>query len=352
MPNQPCKKRNIPFLARAFICLGLSALAGCATLPSHKNVSAPSSAVILIHGGAGSARPGGMPEEDEAAYRAALAHALQTGYAVLEKGGSALDAVQAAIITMEDNPLFNAGKGAVFTADGKNAMDSSIMDGRTRNAGAVAGVQTVKNPVLAARLVMEKSPHVLLSGKGADDFARQNGLEIVDPSYFYTKRRWHQLERARARMKAKAALPPVTHYGTVGAVALDKAGHLAAATSTGGMTYKRFGRIGDSPIIGAGTYASDSSCAVSATGWGEYFIRATAARDICARVQFGGETIAQAATDVINDISALGGSGGVLALTPDGRYAFSFSSQVMFRGVMSHDGQRVMIYPGEGRRNP
>ena len=303
--------------------------------------------IILIHGGAGSARPGGYPEEDEAAYRAALAHALDTGYAVLASGGAAIDAVQAAIVTLEDNPLFNAGKGAVFTAAGHNEMDSSIMDGRDRNAGAVAGVSIVKNPILAARAVMDKSPHVMLAYKGADAFAKEQGLEIVPPSYFYTKKRWEQLQRALAAAKAHAAMPATSHFGTVGAVALDSHGHLAAGTSTGGMTMKRFGRIGDSPIIGAGTYASDLSCAVSATGWGEFFIRATAARDICARVQFTGASIQDAADTVIADIKKMGGTGGVLALTPDGDYAFSFSTQMMFRGVKTAAGKDVHIFAHE-----
>ncbi|MDQ7077354.1 MAG: isoaspartyl peptidase/L-asparaginase [Robiginitomaculum sp.] len=278
--------------------------------------------VILVHGGAGSVGPKGMSKKDQAAYRAALGLALDTGYAVLAKGGRSLDAVQAAIVTMENNPLFNAGKGAVFTAEGKNELDSSIMDGRNRNAGAVAGVTIVKNPILAARAVMDKSPHVMMARDGAEAFAKEQGLDIVPPSYFFTQKRWDQLERARARAKAKAALPASSHFGTVGAVALDADGHIAAGTSTGGMTYKRFGRIGDSPIIGAGTYASDLSCAVSATGWGEFFIRGTAARDICARVQWNHDDIQEAADLVLADLEDMGGTGGVLALTPKGTYAF------------------------------
>jgi L-asparaginase / beta-aspartyl-peptidase len=308
---------------------------------------ASSPLVILVHGGAGSVRPDGMAKEDQAAYRAALGLALDTGYAVLAKGGSSLDAVQAAILTMENNPIFNAGKGAVFTAEGKNELDSSIMDGRNRNAGAVAGVTIVKNPILAARAVMDNSPHVMMARDGADAFAKEQGLEIVPPSYFFTQKRWDQLERARAAAKAKAALPANSHFGTVGAVALDANGHIAAGTSTGGMTYKRFGRIGDSPIIGAGTYASDLSCAVSATGWGEFFIRGTAARDICARVQWNHDTIQGAADLVLADLESMGGTGGVLALTPKGTYAFSFTTQMMFRGVKTADRNDVYIFGDE-----
>ncbi len=304
--------------------------------------------VILVHGGAGSVRPGGMPENEKKAYRAALKHALETGYEVLAKNGTSLDAVQAAIITMEDNPLFNAGKGAVFTAEGRNELDSSLMDGRDRNAGAVAGVTVVKNPILAARAVMDQSPHVMMAREGADAFAKSQGLTIVPPSYFSTEKRLKQLERARAAAKAKAALPASSHFGTVGAVALDRDGHIAAGTSTGGMTYKRFGRIGDSPIIGAGTYASDTSCAVSATGWGEFFIRGTAARDICARVQWTDANIQDAADLVIADLKEMGGTGGVLALSPDGSYAFSFSTQMMFRGVQNDTGTDIYIFANEG----
>ncbi|PHS21865.1 MAG: isoaspartyl peptidase/L-asparaginase [Robiginitomaculum sp.] len=329
--------------------VGLLIIYGCQTgthstspLRSPEQTKRPASLTILIHGGAGSLPAGGMAEKDEAAYRAALGLALDTGYNILSDGGSALDAVQAAIVTMEDNPLFNAGKGAVFTAEGRNELDSSLMDGRDRNAGAVTGVTTIRNPILAARAVMDQSPHVMMARDGAEAFAKAKGLEIVSPDYFYTEKRWQQLQKARAAAKAKAALPATSHFGTVGAVALDANGHIAAGTSTGGMTYKRYGRIGDSPIIGAGTYASDLSCAVSATGWGEFFIRGTAARDICARVQWAGADIQQAADQVIADLKNMGGTGGVLALTPKGTYAFSFSTQMMFRGVRT--AQRKDVY--------
>ncbi len=333
------------------LSLAVMALLGaCQSIADPSTVSATDPTpplVILVHGGAGSVGPNGMSEEDQAAYRAALCLALDTGYAVLAKGGRSLDAVQAAIVTMENNPLFNAGKGAVFTAEGKNELDSSLMDGRNRNAGAVAGVSIIKNPILAARAVMDKSPHVMMAREGAEAFAKEQGLEIVPPSYFFTQKRWDQLERARARAKAKAALPANAHFGTVGAVALDADGHIAAGTSTGGMTYKRFGRIGDSPIIGAGTYASDLSCAVSATGWGEFFIRGTAARDICARVQWNHDDLQQAADLVLADLKNMGGTGGVLALTPKGTYAFSFTTQMMFRGVKTANRDDVYIFGDE-----
>lgn len=308
--------------------------------------------VILVHGGAGSARPSGLPEEEEAAYRTALSGALAKGYAVLAKGGSALDAVQAAIVLMEDNALFNAGRGAVLTAKQEVELDSSIMDGRNKNAGAVAGVRTIKNPVLAARAVLDHSPHVMLAGDGADQFAREQGLETANADWFVTEKRRRQLQRVQdaERNKTMSALPASVHFGTVGAVALDRAGHLAAATSTGGMTNKKWGRIGDSPIIGAGTYADDQSCAVSATGWGEYFIRATVARDICARMQWTGADVQTATDQEILEITRMGASGGVLALAPDGNFAFSFSTDVMFRGVRTEIGEEVAIFGDQGSR--
>ncbi len=344
----------MPILRGFFLTLFATLLSACQTMAVNArqadSPAAPARAApltILVHGGAGSARPGGLPEEDDAAYRAALTLALDTGYQILASGGSSLDAVQAAIVTMEDNALFNAGKGAVFTAEGRNELDSSLMDGRNRDAGAVAGVTTIKNPILAARAVIDKSPHVMMAREGAEEFAKAQGLTLVPPSYFHTDARWKQLERARAKAEAKTALPATSHFGTVGAVALDKDGHIAAGTSTGGMTYKRFGRIGDSPVIGAGTYASDASCAVSATGWGEFFIRGTAARDICARVQWNDANIQDAADAVIADLEEMGGTGGVLALAPDGSHAFSFSTQVMFRGVKTAAGSEVHILADE-----
>jgi beta-aspartyl-peptidase (threonine type) len=341
------------------LACGIGLLGACQTMSPDQSLSAPIQAfsrpppiVILIHGGAGSARPSGLPEEEEAAYRAALSAALGEGYSVLEQGGSAVDAVQAALVLMENNTLFNAGRGAVLTARSKVAMDASIMDGSNLNAGSVAGVGNVKNPIKAARAVMDHSPHVMLSGQGADQFAADQGLETKPPAYFLTEKRKKQLRRVQDAEKAKqtSALPVSTHFGTVGAVALDQNGHLAAATSTGGMTNKKWGRIGDSPIIGAGTYASDQSCAVSATGWGEYFIRATAARDICARVQWTNADVQTAGDQEIAEISRIGGSGGVLVLDAKGNHAFSFSTAVMFRGVRTEAGEKVAIFADHGTR--
>lgn len=302
---------------------------------------------IVIHGGAGALAPGRYTAEEEAAYKAELNEALEAGYAVLEEGGSALDAVVAAITLMEDSPLFNAGKGAVFTREGKNELDASIMDGATLNAGAVAGVTNVKNPILLARAVMENSEHVMFAREGAEEFAEQQELETVAPFYFYTEHRWKAYEEALAKEKAdqETALPHDAKYGTIGAVALDAEGNLAAGTSTGGMTLKRFGRVGDSPIIGAGTFADNRSCAVSSTGHGEYFMRLTIARDICAQVEYAGKSVDDAADDVIhNRLQDLGGDGGVIVLGADGDYAMTFNSEGMFRGVKTPDVQEVAIY--------
>ena len=296
--------------------------------------------VLVIHGGAGVIRKTLTPEKEKLV-RADMEAALGAGYSVLKTGGSSLDAVTKAILVLEDSPRFNAGKGAVFTHDGHNELDSAIMDGATLRAGAVAGVRLVKNPVLLARAVMEKSPHVMLTGAGAEAFARTVGIELVDPSYFRTEERWQQLQEA---LKADAknqhsSLGRAIHYGTVGAVALDSAGHLAAATSTGGMTDKRWGRVGDSPIIGAGTYAN-AHCAVSATGWGEYYIRTVAAHDICARVEYGKEPLAQAAKEVVMDVvPKLGGDGGVIALDSNGNFTTPFNTDGMYRGWVDRDGK-------------
>ena len=296
--------------------------------------------VLVIHGGAGVIRKDLTPEKEKLV-RADLEAALSAGYAVLKDGGASLDAVTKAILVLEDSPRFNAGKGAVFTHDGKNELDSAIMDGATLRAGAIAGVHRVKNPVLLARAVMEKSPHVFLTGDGAEVFAQTVGVELVDPSYFRTDERWNQLQDA---LKAEAvgqqsSLGRAIHYGTVGAVALDKAGHLAAATSTGGMTNKRWGRVGDSPIIGAGTYAN-AHCAVSATGWGEFYIRSVAAHDICARVEYGKQPVAKAADAVVMEVvPKLGGDGGVIALDANGNFATPFNTDGMYRGWVDRNGK-------------
>jgi len=295
--------------------------------------------VLVIHGGAGVVAKDVTPQREKAV-RATLQRALESGYAQLKAGKPALDAVTAVITVLEDDPLFNAGKGAVFTHDGRNELDASIMDGSTLRAGSVANVHRVKNPILLARAVMEKSPHVMLVGDGAEEFARSVGVELVDPKYFYTEDRWQQLQDALKKDREKNIAPTkAPHHGTVGAVALDAHGHLAAGTSTGGMTDKRYGRVGDSPIIGAGTYAN-ATCAVSATGWGEYYIRANAAHDICARVEYRGEPVAQAAKEVVMDvIPKLGGDGGVIALDAAGNFAMPFNTEGMYRGWVDRDGK-------------
>ena len=310
----------------------------------------PGDSVLLIHGGAGVVRSE-MTPADEVAVRAVLEQALRKGHAQLAAGKPALDAVTAAITVLEDDPHFNAGKGAVFTHDGRNELDSSLMDGATLKAGAVAGVRTVKNPVLLARAVMEKSEHVMMVGDGAEKFAKEQGIEQVDPAYFRTEKRWQQLQRAlkeEAAGQAHADLETAKHFGTVGAVALDQHGHLAAGTSTGGMTNKRYGRVGDSPIIGAGTYAN-AHCAVSGTGWGEFYIRAAAAHDICARMAYLKETPQQAGEAVINQIiPGLGGDGGAIVLGSDGAIATPFNTEGMYRGWVGADGiPHVALYSSE-----
>ncbi len=303
--------------------------------------------VLVIHGGAGVERKE-MTPETEAKARAALELALKKGHAALVAGKPAIEAVTAAITVLEDDPLFNAGKGAVFTHDGKNELDASLMDGTTLAAGAVAGVHRVKNPILLARAVMEHSAHVMMVGDGAEAFAKEQGIELVDPSYFRTEKRWEQLQKALkedAAKQAHADTETAKHFGTVGAVARDAQGRLAAGTSTGGMTDKRYGRVGDSPIIGAGTYAN-GACAVSGTGWGEYYIRASAAHEICSRVAYLKETAAQAGEAVINkQIPKLGGDGGAIVLTADGGVATPFNTEGMYRGWIGADGvPHVAIY--------
>ncbi len=286
---------------------------------------------LALHGGAGTLPRSEMGGEHEARYRAGLSAALQAGYAVLEAGGTSLDAVTGAIMLLEDNPLFNAGRGAVFTLDGRNELDASIMDGTTLGAGAVCGLTRIKNPIALARTVMEQSDYVLLSGTGAEAFAVSHGFEFVPEGYFFTPARWQQLERIRSGDTSLSALT-ISHVGTVGAVALDARGRLAAGTSTGGMTGKRYGRIGDSPIIGAGTYADDRSCAVSATGHGEIFIRAAVAHDISARMRYGERDLATAVREVVlEELRALRGEGGVVAIDRTGEIAMEFNSEGMFR---------------------
>jgi L-asparaginase / beta-aspartyl-peptidase len=293
---------------------------------------------IAIHGGAGTLSRKEMTPAQESDYLGGLDAALEAGYSVLARGGASLDAAVAAVRVLEDNPLFNAGRGAVLNRDGVAELDASLMDGRTLAAGAVSGLQHVKNPIELARLVMEKSPHVMLVGAGAEEFAKSQGVEMVPNEYFRTPPRQRQLERSlRGAVSGENELEA---FGTVGAVALDLSGNLAAATSTGGMTGKRWGRVGDSPIIGAGTYASNESCAVSATGHGEYFIRTVVAHDICAQVQYLKIPLARAVDKVLNGrMKQLGGNGGVIAIDPAGEIVLDFNSEGMFRGVRTSKGR-------------
>ncbi len=306
---------------------------------------APASRVptIAIHGGTTSSTAATLAPQYEKEHREGMTRAMEAGMAVLEKGGSSLDAVVAAIVVMEDDPHFNAGKGAVFTAEGKNELDASIMDGRTLAAGAVAGVTTIRNPIRAARLVMEDSKHVMLAGDGAEKFAKERGLEIVDPSYFFTQYRWDQLQRAKEAEKKKSSWleDADSRHGTVGAVTIDKDGNLAAATSTGGRTNKLYGRIGDSPIIGAGNYADNRTLAVSTTGIGEYFIRGVVAYDISARMKYANLGLPQAVEATLTEtlVQKKGGEGGVIALDKDGNVRWGFNTRGMWHGFLRAGGK-------------
>jgi len=287
---------------------------------------------LVIHGGAGTITREKMSPEKEAEYRGKITEVLTVGYEILEKGNSSLDAVEAVVRIMEDSPLFNAGKGAVFTNAGTNELDASIMDGSTLQAGAVSGVKTVKNPISVARKVMEKTWHVMLSGDGADHFAAEQGLEIVENNYFYTERRWNALKKAQEEEK----------HGTVGCVALDKKGNIAAGTSTGGLTNKRWGRVGDTPIIGAGTYANNETCGVSGTGQGEYFIRGNIAYDVSALMIYRSLTVNDAAGQVIDKLSGRGGRGGLIAMDKNGNIAMSFNTEGMYRGYRVNGSESVI----------
>jgi len=300
---------------------------------------------LVIHGGSGVILRDQLSEAQEGEMRSGLEAALAAGADVLAAGGEALDAVEAAAKVLEDDPNFNAGRGSVFTFQGTNEMDAAIMEGAGRNAGAVTGASATKNPVTLARRIMEESPHVFLSREGADQFSREQGLEQAGPEWFATPERRRQLDLMKA--DESHYFDEELKYGTVGAVAVDVHGHVAAATSTGGLTGKRWGRIGDSPLIGAGTYADDRSGAVSATGAGEYFIRAAVAHEICARIRLHGETAKQAAEAVIADVGALGGTGGVIVVTPGGEGVWAFNSPGMYRGVAGPDGTKVAIYGDE-----
>ena len=297
---------------------------------------------LAIHGGAGTLRRREMSGPRAAQYHAGLRRALEAGRDVLFAGGSALDAVAAAVVALEDEPLFNAGRGAVFTAAGTQEMDAAVMEGRERRAGAVAGIFGPKNPVLAARAVMEHSPHVLLIGEGALGFCREHGQQFAGPDYFFTESRWRALQRTldleRRGIPEDEAADEARRHGTVGAVARDRHGNLAAATSTGGMTGKLPGRVGDSPVIGAGTYADNETCAVSATGHGEFFIRYAIAHEIAARMRHAGQPLGQAAREVIDELGRVGGSGGLVAVGRDGELALPFNCAGMYRGYVETDG--------------
>lgn len=326
---------------------------------------APGDVAIVIHGGAGTILPENMTAEQEEAYRSAMRTALETGHSVLMSGGTSTDAVVAALQTMEDSPLFNAGKGAVFTSENTVELDASIMEGETRNAGALTGVKHIKNPIGLARLIMDESVHVMMAGQGAEDFARQHDVTFVENEYFYTERRRQQAEAAREDESgdredapdadAEQRIPDAEKFGTVGAVALDQNGNLTAGTTTGGTTNKRFGRVGDSPIIGAGTYADNATCGVSATGHGEYFIRAAVAHSIAARMAHGGMTVHDAARTVIMDelpqMEPNGGTGGVIAMDAQGNIAMPFNTPGMYRGYIDTEGNMVIrIYRPDSER--
>ena len=329
-------------------------LTACSPAPEQKNSASPPIG-ILIHGGAGTILRENMTPEIEAAYRETLAEAIRVGYTLLKNGASSQEAIEKTIHVMEDSPLFNAGKGAVLTADETIELDASFMNGATLDAGAISGVKTVKHPISAAIKVMENSPHVMLSGQGADQFASEQGLEIVEPSYFFTERRINSLKRVKeaegqTQSSAQTSLYLRNQrYGTVGCVALDAKGNLAAGTSTGGMTNKKWNRIGDAPIIGAGTYANNATCAISATGWGEYFIRSVVAHDISALMEYKGLSIQEASRIVIHEkVAALGGDGGIVGIDNRGNIAMEMNTPGMYRAHMDSEGTlTVKIFQDE-----
>ena len=350
------KKTTALLLALAICVAPLTVIAQKTAKPELTQLQSPRDKKIgiVIHGGAGVISRGSLTPEREKEYRAKLEEALLAGYKLLEQGRSSLDAIEAAIRIMVDSPLFNAGKGAVFTNEGKNELDASVMDGKTLGAVSVAGLRKIKNPITLARTVMEKSPHVMMVGQGAEKFAVEQGFELVDEKYFFTEQRWEGLQRVLKEEQQKGKSPghsselPASRkdenrFGTVGAVALDKDGNLAAGTSTGGMTNKRFGRVGDAPIIGAGTYANNATCAVSATGWGEYFIRLGVARDISALMEYRALPVQQAADIVIKQkLQNMGADGGVIVIDKFGNIGISFNSEGMYRAYMNVDGKPVV----------
>ena len=357
-------KRITTYLLLLMFFLSSATLAQKGTFTEIKQLQSPQNPKLgfIIHGGAGVIKRGSLTPENEKEYRDKLTEVLLAGYKALQDGKTSVDAVEIAIRMMEDSPLFNAGKGAVFTADGRNELDSSIMDGKTLKAGGVAGLHHVKNPITLARAVMEKSPHVLMFGDGAEQFAKEQNIELVDEKYFWTQPRWDALQRIKQREKEQKekdqkekeqpkkvgqAIDGYSEkaeqvFGTVGAVALDKFGNLAAGTSTGGMDNKKYGRVGDSPIIGAGTYANNDTCGVSATGWGEYFIRVGVARDISSLMEYRAMTIQDAADLTLKKVQKLGGDGGVIAMDKFGDMAISFNSDGMYRAYINSDGKPVV----------
>jgi beta-aspartyl-peptidase (threonine type) len=351
-------KRILSYMLLIFLTLTpFSVTAQKGSFPEIKQLQGPQNPRLgfVIHGGAGVIKKGSLTPEQEKEYRAKLEEAVMAGYKSLQVGKTSVDAVEIAIRVLEDSPLFNAGKGAVFTAEGKNELDASIMDGKTLMAGAVAGLHHVKNPITLARAVMEKSPHVMMIGDGAEQFAKEQKIELVDEKYFFTQRRWDELQQikkqeqqpAKPSVAAKGYSEPLAQtFGTVGAVALDKFGNIAAGTSTGGMTNKKYGRVGDSPIIGAGTYANNNTCGVSATGWGEYFIRLDAARDISSLIEYRALPVQQAADMVMKKVKALGGDGGVIAMDKWGNIGISFNSEGMYRAYINSDGKPVVLIYG------
>jgi beta-aspartyl-peptidase (threonine type) len=317
--------------------------------PENKTNMATRKIGLAIHGGAGTIERSKMTPEKESEYRDGLERALTAGYEILKRGGSSLDATEAAVCVLEDDPHFNAGRGSVFTSAGTNEMDASIMDGKTLKAGAVGSVKHIKNPIGLARLVMEKSPHVMLDCAGGEAFAKANGIELVTQKYFFTQERWDALQKIKAAEKKRTSgggksfiITDQDRHGTVGAVALDKDGNLAAATSTGGTTNKLPGRIGDTPVIGAGTYANNQTCAVSCTGDGEYFIRTAAAHEVSALMEYGGMTLQEAAQSALDAVKKLGGTGGLIAIDRKGDIALPFNTNGMYRGYVDPDGKFVV----------
>ena len=355
MPLQSLVSRYISPGLWLMLGILLVPASGCASDTASSDASSPTASdaapiALAIHGGAGTISPDAMTDAQEAAYRQALGDALDAGYAILENGGSSLDAVEAAIVRMEDDSLFNAARGAVFTNEDRVELDASIMDGATRNAGALTGVTTVRNPIRLARTIMTESPHVMMAGAGAEAFADNFDLARVENSYFHTARRLRDAQRAREGATSSLQLSEDSQpsLGTVGAVALDRNGNLAAGTSTGGMTNKQFGRVGDSPIIGAGTYADNATCAVSSTGHGEYFMRGVVAHDIAARMRYGGASLPEAADAVVHGmLPDMGGSGGIISLDASGTVAMPFNTSGMYRASVDARGERVVRIYGD-----